>query len=306
MDPSAHGVTERVMSAHTTHTHASAPIRQVFERVGSDPAWVRYTLTAIAMMFLGVMVVLPLLAVVIAALSRGLPLAIQALGTSDALSAIRLTALLAVIVVPVNVVVGVAAAWSIAKFDWRGKTLLTSLIDLPFSVSPVIAGMSFVLLFGAKGWFGSWLAEHDVRIIFALPGLVLATAFVTVPFVARELIPLMESQGRVEEEAALSLGASGWRTFFRVTLPNIKWGLIYGATLCAARVLGEFGAVSVVSGHVRGKTETVPLHIETLYGEYHFASAASLACLLILVTLLVVILRHVLDALALHRRASPR
>ncbi len=212
----------------------------------------------------------------------------QAIVEPDALAAIRLTLLVAAIAVPLNLVFGLAAAWAIAKFEFRGKSLLITLIDLPFSVSPVISGLIYVLLFGAQGWFGPWLKEHDIKIIFAVPGIVLATIFVTFPFVARELIPLMQEQGTDEEEAALSLGASGWQTFWRVTLPNVKWGLLYGVLLCNARAMGEFGAVSVVSGHIRGLTNTMPLHVEILYNEYDFVGAfavASLLALLALVTL---------------------
>lgn len=256
---------------------------------------VRVVLIAIAVGFLVLMIVLPLVAVVTDALRSGLGVFFGSMTTPDALAALKLTLICVVIVVPLNTVFGVAAAWAVAKFDAPGKTLLTTLIDLPFSVSPVIAGMSFVLLFGAQGWFGPWLASHDIKIIFALPGIVLATAFVTVPFIARELIPLMQSQSNQEEEAALSLGASGWKTFLRVTLPNIKWGLIYGMTLCTARAMGEFGAVSVVSGHIRGQTNTMPLHIEVLYGEYQIAAASSIATLLVAFTLVTVILKNVLQ-----------
>jgi sulfate transport system permease protein len=222
------------------------------------------------------------------ALRKGWGTYLTALTDPDALSALRLTLLAAVIAVPLNLVFGVAAAWAIAKFEFRGKHVLITLIDLPFSVSPVIAGLVYVLVFGAQGWFGSWLAEHEIRIIFAVPGIVLATVFVTFPFVARELIPLMEAQGREEEEAAVVLGANGWQTFWHVTLPNIKWALIYGVILTNARAMGEFGAVSVVSGHIRGQTNTLPLHVEILYNEYQFAAAfavASLLALLALVTL---------------------
>ena len=234
--------------------------------------------------------VLPLGAVFYEALAKGVRVYFAALEDPITISAIRLTLVTALLSVPLNLVFGVAAAWAIAKFDFPGRNLLITLIDLPFSVSPVISGLIYVLLFGAQGWFGPWLAERDIRIIFAVPGIVLATIFVTFPFVARELIPLMQAQGRSEEEAALSLGANGWQTFFRVTLPNIKWGLLYGVILCNARAMGEFGAVSVVSGHVRGETNTMPLHIEILYNEYNFAGAfavASILALLALITLAV-------------------
>jgi sulfate transport system permease protein len=249
---------------------------------------VRWTLIAVAMAFLGLFLFVPLAAVFAEALKKGWSAYLASIAEPDALAAIRLTLIAAAIAVPLNTLFGVAAAWAIAKFDFRGKNLLTTLIDLPFSVSPVIAGLIYVLLFGLQGWLGPWLREHDLKIIFALPAIVLATIFVTVPFVARELIPLMQAQGREAEEAAAVLGASGWQTFWRVTLPNIKWGLLYGVILCNARAMGEFGAVSVVSGHIRGETNTLPLHIEILYNEYQFAAAfavASLLALLALVTL---------------------
>jgi sulfate transport system permease protein len=253
-----------------------------------EAPWVRYSLLAIALAFFGLFLLLPLVAVFAEALRKGIGVYFSALVEPDAVAAIKLTLLAAAISVPLNLVFGVAAAWSIAKFEFRGKQFLITLIDLPFSVSPVIAGLIYVLLFGAQGWLGPWLAEHDLKIVFAVPGIVLATVFVTFPFVARELIPLMEAQGREEEEAAVVLGANGWQTFWRVTLPNIKWGLLYGVILCNARAMGEFGAVSVVSGHIRGLTNTMPLHVEILYNEYNFAAAfavASVLALLALVTL---------------------
>ncbi|MFB1487138.1 MULTISPECIES: sulfate ABC transporter permease subunit CysW [unclassified Thiocapsa] len=249
---------------------------------------VKWLILTAALSFFLLFLLMPLIAVFVEALRKGWLTYITAIADPDARSAIRLTLLVAVISVPVNLVFGVAAAWSIAKFEFRGKRFLTTLIDLPFSVSPVIAGLIFVLLFGARGWFGAWLFAHDIKIIFAVPGIVLATVFVTFPFVARELIPLMEAQGREEEEAAVVLGANGLQTLWRVTLPNIKWGLLYGVILCNARAMGEFGAVSVVSGHIRGHTNTMPLHVEILYNEYNFAAAfavASLLALLALVTL---------------------
>ncbi|WP_019141582.1 sulfate ABC transporter permease subunit CysW [Noviherbaspirillum massiliense] len=255
-----------------------------------EPLWVRALLLGVALAFLTLFLFVPLIAVFAEAFRKGWQAYVEAIVEPDALSAIRLTLLTALIAVPLNLVFGVAAAWTIAKFEFRGKYLLLTLIDLPFSVSPVISGLIYVLLFGAQGWFGPWLQEHDIRILFAVPGIVLATIFVTFPFVARELIPLMQSQGRDEEEAALVLGASGWKTFWRVTLPNIKWGLLYGVILCNARAMGEFGAVSVVSGHIRGQTNTMPLQVEILYNEYNFAAAfaiASLLALLALVTLAV-------------------
>ena len=255
----------------------------------TEPRWVRWTLLTIALGFLGLFLVVPLIEVFVKAFEQGVGLYWAAITDPVALAAIRLTLLTAGIVVQHNVVFGVAAAWAIAKFEYPGKQLLMTLIDLPFSVSPVISGMIFVLLFGAHGLIGPWCAAHGITIIFAVPGIVLATLFVTFPFVARELIPLMQAQGADEEEAALTLGASGWQMFRRVTLPNIKWGLLYGIILCNARAMGEFGAVSVVSGHIRGQTNTMPLHVEILYNEYQFAAAfavASLLCLLALVTLI--------------------
>ncbi|WP_198120706.1 sulfate ABC transporter permease subunit CysW [Massilia rhizosphaerae] len=255
-----------------------------------EPGWVRYALIAVALLFLTLFLFVPLVAVFTEALTKGWDTYRESVLDPDALSAIKLTFIAAGIAVPLNLVFGVAAAWAIAKFDFAGKSVLLTLIDLPFSVSPVIAGLVYVLLFGAQGWFGPWLTDHDIKILFAVPGIVLATVFVTFPFVARELIPLMQAQGSEEEEAALVLGASGWKTFFKVTLPNIKWGLLYGVILCNARAMGEFGAVSVVSGHIRGETNTMPLQVEILYNEYDFTAAfaiASLLALLALVTLAV-------------------
>ena len=270
-------------------------------RAGGDPAlrfesraatreapWVKWTLIGVSLAFFALFLLMPLIAVFVEALRKGWETYVAAIVLPDTLSAIKLTLIAAGIAVPLNLVFGVTAAWAIAKFEFRGKHFLTALIDLPFSVSPVLAGLIYVLMFGAHGWFGPWLYEHDIKIIFAVPGIVLATVFVTFPFVARELIPLMQAQGRDEEEAAVVLGANGWRTFWHVTLPNIRWGLIYGVILCNARAMGEFGAVSVVSGHIRGETNTLPLHVEILYNEYQFAGAfavASLLALLALVTL---------------------
>lgn len=253
-----------------------------------EPGWVRVALIAVALIFLTLFLFIPLAAVFTEALKKGWQVYVESVLDADALSAIKLTLIAAAISVPLNLVFGVAAAWAIAKFEFRGKSILLTLIDLPFSISPVIAGLMYVLVFGASGWFGPWLAEHDIKILFAVPGIVLATVFITFPFVARELIPLMQQQGTEEEEAALVLGASGWSTFWRVTMPNIKWGLLYGVILCNARAMGEFGAVSVVSGHIRGETNTMPLHVEILYNEYNFTAAfavASLLALLALVTL---------------------
>ena len=262
-------------------------------RFESNPAtreapWVKWTILALALGFFALFLLLPLVAVFAEALRKGAGVFFAALIDPDAVSALKLTLLAASIAVPLNLAFGVWAAWLVTKFDFRGKSVLVTLIDLPFSVSPVVAGLIFVLLFGAQGWFGPWLREHDLKIVFAVPGIVLATVFVTFPFVARELIPLMEAQGREEEEAAAVLGASGWQTFWHVTLPNVKWGLLYGVILCNARAMGEFGAVSVVSGHIRGLTNTLPLHVEILYNEYQFTAAfavASLLALLALVTL---------------------
>jgi sulfate transport system permease protein len=254
----------------------------------TESAWVRYSLIGTALTFMFFFLVLPLAAVFTEALRKGWDAYWLALQEPDAWSAIRLTFITAMIAVPLNLVFGVAAAWAIAKYEFTGKAFLTTLVDLPFSVSPVVAGLIYVLMFGAQGWFGPWLQAHDIKIIFAVPGIVLATVFVTFPFIARELIPLMQAQGNDEEQAAIVLGATGWQTFWYVTLPNIKWGLIYGVILCNARAMGEFGAVSVVSGHIRGQTNTMPLHVEILYNEYQSVAAfavASLLALLAVVTL---------------------
>ena len=256
----------------------------------TEVAWVRWAFIILALLFMGLFLVLPLASVFAEALSGGWQSYLAALKEPDAWSAIRLTLLTALISVPVNLVFGIAAAWAIAKYEFRGKAVLTTLVDLPFSVSPVVAGLIYVLVFGAQGWFGPWLSDHGIQIVFAVPGIVLATVFVTFPFVARELIPLMQAQGTDEEQAAVVLGASGWQTFWHVTLPNIKWGLLYGVILSNARAMGEFGAVSVVSGHIRGQTNTLPLHVEILYNEYQSAAAfavASLLALLALVTLVI-------------------
>lgn len=256
----------------------------------TEPRWVRWVLTGVALSFIALFLVLPLAAVFTEALRKGFGAYLEGLNEPDAWAAIKLTLITAVIAVPLNLVFGVAAAWCIAKYNFRGKAFLITLIDLPFSISPVVAGLMYVLVFGAHGWFGPWLAVHDIKIIFAVPGIVLATVFVTFPFIARELIPLMQAQGNDEEQAAIVLGASGWQTFWKVTLPNIKWGLLYGVILCNARAMGEFGAVSVVSGHIRGQTNTIPLHVEILYNEYQSVAAfaaASLLALLALVTLVI-------------------
>jgi len=260
-----------------------------------EPAVVRIALITVALVFLGLFLLLPLVSVFTEAFARGIDVYIAAITEPEAAHAIYLTLLAAGIAVPCNVVFGLAASWAIAKFSFRGKQVLITLIDLPFAVSPVVAGLIYVLLFGARGWFGGWLFEHDIRIVFAIPGIVLATIFVTFPFVARELIPLMQEQGKEHEEAALTLGATGWQTFFKVTLPSIKWGLLYGIILCNARAMGEFGAVSVVSGKIRGQTNTMPLHIEILYNEYQFAAAFAVASLLASLALVTLVLKSALE-----------
>ena len=261
----------------------------------TEAAWVRATLLALALGFMVLFLVLPLAAVFTEALRKGWGAYLEAFQEPDAWAAIRLTLITAAIAVPLNLVFGVAAAWSIAKFEFRGKAFLTTLVDLPFSVSPVVAGLIYVLIFGAQGWLGPWLQAHDIRIVFAVPGIVLATVFVTFPFIARELIPLMQAQGTEEEQAAMVLGASGWQTFWHVTLPNIKWGLIYGVILCNARAMGEFGAVSVVSGHIRGQTNTMPLHVEILYNEYQSVAAFAVASLLALLALVTLVIKSVVE-----------
>ena len=260
-----------------------------------EPIGVRILLILLSLTYVSIVILLPLGAVFSQAFSHGLSAWYAAVSEPDAVSAIKLTLLVAAIAVPLNIVFGISAAWAIAKYDFRGKTVLLTLIDLPFSVSPVVSGLVYVLLFGAQGWFGPWLQAHDIGIIFALPGIVLATVFVTFPFVARELIPLMTVQGRNDEEAAISLGASGWQTFWHVTLPNIRFGLLYGVLLCNARAMGEFGAVSVVSGHIRGETNTMPLHVEVLYNEYNFVAAFAVASLLALLALITLAAKAVLE-----------
>jgi sulfate transport system permease protein len=261
----------------------------------TEPAWVRSILILIALLWLSLFLLLPLMVVFIEALHKGWHSYWQAFADPNAWAAIRLTLIAAGIAVPLNLVFGVAAAWTIARFDFRGKSVLLTLIDLPFAVSPVIAGLIYVLVFGLQGWFGEWLSDHDIKIIFAVPGIVLATIFVTFPFVARELIPLMQAQGKDEEEAAIVLGASGWQMFWRISLPNIKWGLLYGVILSNARAMGEFGAVSVVSGHIRGLTNTLPLHIEILYNEYNFVAAFSCASLLAMLALVTLALKTLVE-----------
>ena len=277
-----------VSVAHPAPVQSVAPPNVA--RATTEPVWVRRVLIGVALVFLSLFLFVPLVSVFFEAFKKGWEVYVAAITEADAVSAMWLTLIAAAISVPLNLVFGVSAAWAIAQFDFRGKSVLLTLIDLPFSVSPVIAGLIYVLVFGLQGWFGEWLMEHDLKVIFAVPGIVLATIFVTFPFVARELIPLMQAQGQEQEEAARVLGASGWQTFWKVTLPNVKWGLLYGVILCNARAMGEFGAVSVVSGHIRGLTNTMPLHVEILYNEYQFAAAfavASVLALLALVTLAV-------------------
>jgi sulfate transport system permease protein len=277
------------MTAATTTTQTRP--RAILRRSTNEPPFVRWLLIGVALTFIALFLVIPLISVFAQAFAKGFGFYFQSIRDPLALSAVKLTLIAAGISVPLNCIFGVCAAWAIAKFDFRGKNILLTLIDLPFSVSPVIAGLIYVLVFGAQGWFGPWLIEHNIRIIFAVPGIVLATIFVTFPFVARELIPLMQAQGRTEEEAARVLGASGWQTFWRVTIPNIKWGLLYGVILCNARAMGEFGAVSVVSGHIRGQTNTIPLHVEIMYNDYNFTGAFAVASLLTFLALVTLVLK---------------
>jgi len=293
------------MSGSLTSTIRGVPATGfVASRATSEPVIVRWLLIATAVLFLGVFLFLPLAVVFFTAFQKGIAGYLHAFQDPDTLAAIRLTLLAAGIAVPLNMIFGVAAAWAIGKFEFIGKSLLITLIDLPFSVSPVVSGLIYVLLFGMQGLLGPWLIAHGVRIIFAVPGIVLATIFVTFPFVARELLPMIQAQGNDEEEAALTLGASGWQTFVRVTLPNIKWALLYGVILCNARAMGEFGAVSVVSGHIRGLTDTMPLHIEILYNDYQFVSAFSVASLLALLALLTLVVKTVVEWQARRQRAN--
>lgn len=273
----------------TTRPHA------VIKAATSEPALVRWLLIGLCLVFLSLFLFVPLVAVFVQAFNQGWRLYLSALRDSDTLSAIRMTLLTAAVAVPLNIVFGVMAAWCIAKFEFVGKSVLTTLIDLPFAVSPVISGLIYVLIFGAQGWLGPWLSEHNIKVLFAAPGVILATVFVTFPFVARELIPLMQAQGTEEEQAAASLGASGWQIFWRVTLPNIKWGLLYGVILCNARSMGEFGAVSVVCGNIRGGTTTMPLHVEILYNEYQFSAAFAVASLLALLAIVTLILKSLVE-----------
>lgn len=286
--------------ATTLHVGGDHAARFESKAATRETPIVKWTILGLSLSFFAIFLLLPLFAVFVEALRKGWETYLTALIDADALSAIKLTLLAAVIAVPLNLVFGVSAAWAIAKFEFRGKHFLITLIDLPFSVSPVVAGLIYVLVCGAQGWFGPWLQEHDIKIIFAVPGIVLATVFVTFPFVARELIPLMQAQGREEEEAAVVLGANGWQTFWYVTLPNIKWGLLYGVILTNARAMGEFGAVSVVSGHIRGMTNTLPLHVEILYNEYQFAAAFAVASLLALLALVTLVIKSWVE----HRAAQ--
>jgi len=270
--------------------------RKIQRRISTEESTaVTVILVTVALAFMALFLVLPLVTVFVEAFSKGWDMYWTALKEPDAWSAIKLTLIAAGIAVPANLVFGVAAAWAIAKFDFKGKSVLITLIDMPFAISPVVSGLVYVLLFGAQGWFGSWLQAQNIKLLFAVPGIVLATIFVTFPFIARQLIPLMQAQGKEEEEAAVSLGASGWQTFWRVTLPNIKWGLLYGVILCNARAMGEFGAVSVVSGHIRGQTNTMPLHVEILYNEYNFVAAFAVASLLALLAVVTLVVKSLVE-----------
>jgi sulfate/thiosulfate transport system permease protein len=296
------------MSTTTALTSPPATRRPVAPRTAlaatAEPPWVRRALIGVALAFLAFFLFVPLAAVFFEAFKKGWHVYLAAITEPDAVSAIWLTLIAAAISVPLNLVFGVAAAWCIAKFDFRGKNVLLTLIDLPFSVSPVIAGLIYVLIFGLQGWFGETLRDHDMKVIFAVPGIVLATVFVTFPFIARELIPLMQAQGQEQEEAARVLGASGWQMFWRVTIPNVKWALLYGVILCNARAMGEFGAVSVVSGHIRGQTNTMPLHIEILYNEYQFAAAFAVASLLALLALVTLLLKYAVEQRVKNQKRS--
>ena len=286
-------------------SHASvSPTLPAAAPVTTEPVWLRATLIGFVLVFLSLFLLVPLVSIFVEAFREGLRAYWAAITDPDALSAIRLTLLAAVISLPLNAAFGLAAAWAVTKFDFRGKSLLVTLIDLPFSVSPVIAGLALVLVYGANGWLGSWLEAHGVQVIFAVPGIVIATVFITFPFVARELIPLMEAQGSQEEEAARVLGASGWQIFRRVTLPNIQWALFYGLVLSNARAMGEFGAVSVVSGHIRGQTNTMPLHIEVSYNEYQFAAAFAMSSLLALLALVTLVLKYLAERRIAARTAA--
>jgi sulfate transport system permease protein len=290
------------LAAPATELAAGGVVPRAMRSATTEAPWVRVALIGAALAFLTLFLFVPLATVFFEAFKKGWDVYLAAITEPDARSAIALTLVAAAISVPMNLVFGISAAWAIAKFDFRGKNLLLTLIDLPFSVSPVIAGLIYVLVFGLQGWFGGWLQEHDLKIIFAVPGIVLATVFVTFPFVARELIPLMQAQGQEQEEAARVLGANGWQMFWRVTLPNVKWALLYGVILCNARAMGEFGAVSVVSGHIRGQTNTMPLHIEILYNEYQFAAAFAVASLLAALALVTLGLKYLVEQRVKHQR----
>ncbi len=283
------------MSIKAPSQYSSYHTKVARSRATSEPSWVRWSLIGLMLAFLTLFLIVPLVAVFTEALRKGFSTYITALIDPDALSSIQLTLIAAAIAVPLNLVFGVAAAWAIAKFEFKGKSILITLIDLPFAVSPVIAGLIYVLIFGLQGWVGSSLVDNDIKVIFAIPGIVLATIFVTFPFVARELIPLMQAQGKEEEEAGLVLGASGWQILWRITLPNVKWGLLYGVILTNARAMGEFGAVSVVSGHIRGMTNTMPLHVEILYNEYNYAAAFAVASLLAILALVTLVLKSLVE-----------
>jgi sulfate transport system permease protein len=289
-----------VLEPAATEVQPAARLRSA---TGEAP-WVRRLIIALGLGFMTLFLFIPLVTVFVEALKKGWDVYLAAITEPDALSAIRLTLIAAGISVPLNLAFGLAAAWAIAKFEFRGKNILLTLIDLPFSVSPVIAGLIYVLVFGLQGWFGAWLIENDMKVIFAVPGIVLATVFVTFPFIARELIPLMQAQGIEQEEAARVLGAGGWQIFWRVTLPNVKWALLYGVILCNARAMGEFGAVSVVSGHIRGQTNTMPLHIEIVYNEYQFAAAFAVASLLALLALVTLVLKYIVEQRVKHQQRS--
>ena len=284
-----------------TETNQKVVRKKAHVNKTTEPLFIRIILIGIVLLFLSLFLLLPLVAIFVKAFEKGVDVYFAAITHPDALAAIKLTLLVVIIAVPVNAIFGVAAAWAISKYQFKGKNILITLIDLPFAVSPVIAGLIFILLFGANSFLGPWLMDNDIKIIFALPGIVLATLFVTFPFVARELIPLMQSQGSSEEEASLVLGASGFQTFLRVTLPNIKWGLLYGVILCNARAVGEFGAVSVVSGHIRGMTNTMPLHIEILYNEYQFAAAFAVASLMSIIAIITLIIKNLVEWKANYR-----
>ena len=293
-----------VSNAHTKRAAAATPgmAPRAMHGATTEPIWVKRILIGLALAFMTLFLFLPLATVFIEAFKKGVGVYLAAITDTDAVSAIQLTLIATVISVPLNLLFGLAASWSITKFDFRGRSVLLTLIDLPFSVSPVIAGLIYVLIFGLQGWFGHWLQDHDLKVIFAVPGIVLATVFVTFPFIARELIPLMQAQGIEQEEAARVLGANGWQIFWRVTLPNIKWALLYGVILCNARAMGEFGAVSVVSGHIRGLTNTMPLHIEIVYNEYQFAAAFAVASLLAALALVTLVLKYLIEERVKHQR----